>query len=138
MKKKKQKEDSVNPFDFLKSINDTKEDLLKKEEYSISDYNPYLMNKGLSYYYDTVLFANVMNRNSHLDPDLQYYYYLYSIPRRKRFSQWYKMEENDDVKLVQEYYNYSRQKALEVLKLLTMEQLKFIKNNLDKGGLEKE
>jgi hypothetical protein len=52
----------MSPFDFLNSINDTKKDLFDDPQ-AEKDYNSYLINRGLSYFPDTVLYANEMNRN---------------------------------------------------------------------------
>jgi len=120
----------VNPFDYLNSINSTKKDIMEVE----SSYNPYMINRGLSYFNDTVLYANEMNRYHHLDNKLQYHFLINSIRPRKRFSKWLKKSDPDSVDVVKEYYGYSNEKARQVLFLLSAAQINELKQRLYKGG----
>jgi len=120
----------VNPFDYLNSINSTKKDIMEQE----STYNPYMINRGLSYFNDTVLYANEMNRYHHLDNKLQYHFLINSIRPRKRFSKWLKKSDPDSVDVVKEYYGYSNEKARQVLSLLSADQINELKQRLYKGG----
>lgn len=124
----------MSPFDFINSINFGKEDLFKDPQ-AKKDYKAYLVNRGLSYFPDTILYANEMNINHELDEDLQFYFLLNSIPKKKRFSKWAKKEATpESLSLVQEYYGYSLDKAKEALSLLSPEQLTMIEEKLNKGG----
>ena len=116
--------------DWLNSINFTKEDLSE----DIEDYPPYIINKCLSGQIDSILFANEMNANHHLDKDMQYSFYLNSLRKRKRFSPWLRKDKITDLECVKQYYGYSNEKASQALKILTKEQLTFIKKRLDIGG----
>jgi hypothetical protein len=116
--------------DWLNSINFTKEDLAE----DIKDYPPYIINKCLSGHVDSVLFANEMNVNHHLDKDMQYSFYLNSLRKRKRFSPWLRKDKIVDLECVKQYYGYSNEKASQALKILTKEQINFIKKRLDIGG----
>jgi hypothetical protein len=116
--------------DWLNSINFTKEDLSE----SIKDYPPYIINKCLSGHIDCVLFANEMNMMHQLDKDMQYSFYLNSLRKRKRFSPWLRKDKITDLECVKSYYGYSNEKASQALKILTKEQLTFIKQRLDIGG----
>lgn len=120
----------MNPFDYLNSINTTKKDIMEQE----STYNPYMINRGLSYFNDTVLYANEMNRYHHLDNKLQYHFLINSIRPRKRFSKWLKKSDPDSVEVVKEYYGYSNEKARQVLSLLSDMQINELKQRLYKGG----
>lgn len=122
--------------DWMNSITFTKEDLLCNNMDSISSYSPYVINRCLSAHLDTILYANEMNERYNLDPDMQYKFYLNSIRKKKRFSSWNKQNNLDDLIYVKEYYNYSTSKAIQVLSILTKDQIKFIKTKLDKGGLK--
>jgi hypothetical protein len=125
----------VNFFDFLNSINDSKEDLLKKDPLSEKDYNSFMVNRGLSYFGDTILYANEMNSRTDIPKKWQYEFYLYGIKKKRRFSKWHKKDVNgEDLKLVMEEYQYSTKRALEVLSLLTEEQLQTIREKHDTGG----
>lgn len=125
----------MNFFDFLNSINDSKEDLLKKDPLSEKDYNSFMVNRGLSYFGDTILYANEMNSRTDIPKKWQYEFYLYGIKKKRRFSKWHKKDVNgEDLKLVMREYQYSTKRALEVLSLLTEEQLQTIREKHDTGG----
>lgn len=123
----------MNPFDFLNSINDNKKNLIV-DDLSEKAYAPFMVNRSLSYFQDTVLMANEMNINHHIDNKLQYDFLLNLVRKRKRFSKWYKQEKHADVDAVKEYYGYSTEKAMQVLPLLSTEQLTHIKKKIYKGG----
>ena len=120
--------------DWLNSINFTKEDLVKDCGESIKEYAPYIVNKCLSGHIDTILFANEMNMHHQLDKDMQYSFYLNSLRKRKRFSPWLRKDKITDLECVKKYYGYNNEKASQALKILTKEQLTFIKKRLDIGG----
>ena len=124
---------ALSPFDFLTSINDTKQYLFD-EETAEKDYNSFMVNRGLSYFPDTALLANEMNRLYHIDSKLQYDFYINSIRKRKRFSKWYKKSSDEDINAVKEYYNLSDEKAQQVISLLTDDQLSELKQRIKKGG----
>lgn len=122
---------TLSPFDFLQSINVTKNDILQGNE---KGYVPFVVNRSLSYFNDTVLLANEMNRYHHLDEKLQYHFLLNIVRKRKRFSKWVKPEVENDIEVVKEYYGYSNDKARQVLSLLSPEQITTIRNKVNKGG----
>ena len=97
-------------------------------------YSPYMVNRQLSYFPDTVLAANEMNRNHHIDNRLQFDFFINIIRKRKRFSKWFKPEQISDLETVKEYYGYSNEKARQVLTLLSTEQINELKNKVAKGG----
>lgn len=120
----------MTPFDYLNSLNDKKTNLRD----SLEDYAPFIVNKGLSYYADTVLLANEMNINSHLDPKMQYDFLFGTISKGKRFSKWFKPEKDDDIKFLQEALSYNRMRAEEALRLLGEEGVAQMRKDLSKGG----
>ena len=117
--------------DWLNSINHTKVNLL--EENPDAKYPAYIINRCMSGHLDTVLFANEMNMNHHLPLDMQYLFFLNSVRKRKRFSPWLRKDEIKDLDLVKRYYGYSNEKAKQALRILTNEQLNFIKSKLETG-----
>jgi hypothetical protein len=122
------------PFDFLNSINFTKKDLL--EEHPESDYNPFIVNRGLSYFVDTVLYAQEMNMLSALDKKLQYDFYLGSIRTKKRFSKWAKSKKKtQNLQSIMDFYGFSHAKAQVAAKLLTEDQIAAIEKRLETGGV---
>ena len=126
----------ANLGDFLKAINLTKENLIENDSLAEKEYVPFVINRTMSYFPDTVLYANEMNLRGHLDNRLQNDYLLNSIRRNKRFSRWLKPEKNEDVDAIREYYSCSYRKAHEIAKVLTGEQLSLIHKRLERGGLQ--
>ena len=124
---------TTNPFEYLTAINDTKKDVMI-DDIAEKGYNAFMVNRGLSYFNDTVLFANEMNLNAHLDNRLQFDFLINIVRRRKRFSKWMKPETASDVEVVKEYYGYNNEKARQALTLLTPEQIIDIKKKVYKGG----
>jgi hypothetical protein len=120
--------------DYLNSINYSKENLMDVDEEAIKQYPPYIINRCLSGFMDTVLYANEMNIASNLDNKMQYDFYINTLRKRKRFSPWLKKDSLKDLELVKQYYGYSNEKAKTALGLLTKEQLNYIKSKLDTGG----
>ena len=123
----------MNPFDFANAINYSKQDIMI-DDLTEKSYNGFMVNRSLSYFPDTVLAANEMNIHHQLDSRLQFDFLINIIRKRKRFSKWNKKKIEDDVKTVAEYYGYSNQKALQVLALLSPEQLEQLKHKVNKGG----
>lgn len=117
--------------EFLNSINQTKENLMDKDPKVEKDYVPFVVNKCLSYFPDTIFYANRMNQVAHLDKKLQYDFYIHSISKRKRFSKWIKAEESKDLEVVKQVYGYSDRHAREVIDLLPMDKLTEL---VQKGG----
>ena len=120
--------------DWLNSINFNKENLIDEDPEAISSYPPYIVNRCLSGAVDSVLFANEMNLNAHLDKDMQYSFFLYTLRKRKRFSPWLKKEQIEDLDLVKKHYGYSNEKAKVAVSLLTKTQIEYIRNKHDMGG----
>ena len=116
--------------DWLNSVNYNKEDLSGE----IKSYPPYIVNRCLSGHIDCIMFANEMNMNHQLDKDMQYQFYLNSLRKRKRFSPWIKKDKVQDLDIVKQYYGYSNEKASQALRILSRQQIEFIKQRLDIGG----
>lgn len=123
----------MNHFDYLNSINLTKKDIMV-DDIAEKDYNGFMVNRGLSYFADTVIIANEMNRYHHLDKKLQYHFFINMIRKRKRFSKWAKAQTESEIDAVKEYYGYSNEKARQAVTLLSPEQITNIKNKVSKGG----
>ena len=122
--------------DWLNSINFNKKNLIEEDPSTIKDYAPYIINRCLSGNIDSILFANEMNKYSFLDKDMQYSFYLNTLRKKKRFSPWLRKDKVTDLEIIKQYYGYSNEKASNALKILTPEQIKFIKQRLDTGGLK--
>lgn len=124
----------MNPYEYVTSINSSKKYLMV-DDLAEKAYAPFLVNRSLSYFADTVFFANEMNKFHHIDNKLAYDFYINIVRKGKRFSKWIKPEQNDNIELIKEYYGYSNSKAQQVLPLLTPEQLDYLRNK--KGGKSK-
>ena len=126
----------MSPFDYLNSINLTKKDIMV-DDISEKEYNPFIINRGLSFFADTILYANEMNINHHIDNRLQFDFFINIINKKKRFTKWIKPQEISNLELIKEYYGYSNQKAKSVLSLLSDEQIEEMKQRIFKGGQRK-
>jgi hypothetical protein len=120
--------------DYLYSINQSKKNLMDVNEDAIKAYPPFIINKCLSSFTDSVLYANEMNVNNHLDKKMQYDFYINSLKPRKRFTPWLKKQDVENIELVKQYYGYNHSKAVAALRILTNSELERIKKFLDKGG----
>ena len=120
--------------DYLYSINQSKKNILDEDPDAVKKYPSYIVNRCLSSFTDTVLYANEMNKNSHLPNKMQYAFFLNSVKPRKRFSHWTRKDSIDYLDVVKEYYGYNDDKALQALRILTKNQLDKISYLLRKGG----
>ena len=118
--------------DWLNSINFTKQ--IPEDPAEIRSYSPYIVNRCLSGHLDCIMFANEMNKYSFLDKDMQYSFYLNTLRKKKRFSPWLRKEKVTDLEIIKQYYGYSNEKASNALKILTPEQINYIKQRLETGG----
>jgi Bacteriophage clamp loader A subunit len=123
--------------EIVPAILQTKKNVLVTEQ-DVKSYPPYMVNRALSQHMDCILHVNEMNRNYGLDNDLQFQYYLNSIrPMKRPFQKWAKVENDKDLDAVKEYFGYSNEKAKMALQILNNEQLTYIKNKINKGGVTK-
>ena len=126
----------MSPFDYLNAINYTKEDIMI-DDITEKQYNAFMVNRGLSYFPDTVAIANEMNQYAHLDKKLQFHFLINIVRKRKRFSKWNKPELVSDIEVVKQYYGYSNDKARQVLPLLSSDQIMNLREKVSKGGRRK-
>jgi hypothetical protein len=126
----------MNPFDYLNAINQTKKDIMV-DDAAEKAYSGWMVNRGLSYFPETVLLANEMNIYHQLDNRLQFDFLINSIRKGKRFSKWVKPEETANLEIVKEYYGYSNEKARTALTLLNKNQITELKQKVYKGGKRK-
>ena len=121
--------------DYLKTINESKNNLMDGDDPGWEkEYPAWVITKCLSHHYDTVLLANEMNLNSQLPSKLQYDFYINIVRKRKRFAPWLRKNSIEDISVIQKYYGYSFEKAQQALKILSKEQIDYIKSKLDQGG----
>tara|TARA_A100001035_G_scaffold206715_1_gene166744 strand:+ start:90 stop:491 length:402 start_codon:yes stop_codon:yes gene_type:complete len=128
----------TSPFDYINAINTTKKNLMRgsnNDRIAEKEYSPFLTNRALSYFNDTIGYANELNQRHHLDSLLQFEYLLNIVRPKKRFSKWVKKDNDRDMSLVKEYYGYNNTKAIQALSILSPQQLNNIREKLEKGGL---
>ena len=121
--------------DWLNSININKENLIDEDPLIEKDYPPYIINRCLSGHLDCIMFVNELNKSPNLAKKLQYDFLLNSLRKRKRFSPWMRKDKISNLDLVKQYYGYSNEKAMQALNILSKQQLEFIKQRLDIGGV---
>ncbi len=125
--------------EYLNAINHTKERLLDSDDEDWEKkYPPFIVNKCVYPFQDTIMLVNEINQLPHLDKKLQFDFLLNSVRSRKRFSPWLKASRIEDLEYVKEYYGYSNDKAKQALDILTDEQIATVKQKLRKGGMKNE
>jgi len=120
--------------DWLNSINQTKKNLIDEDSSVEKSYLPYIINRCLSGHLDAIMFANEMNKYNFLPKRMQYDFFINSLRVKKRFSPWIRKDEIKNLDYVKRYYGYSNEKAKQILKILSKEQLNFIKSKFETGG----
>ena len=119
--KKEKKQNTL--FMFINNINYDKKDVLRDNPDLIKEYNTFVINQGLSFLPETVMYANEMNRELVLNPIMHHDYLVHSLRKKKRYAKWIKMEKEEHIEIIQKHYNYSREKAIQALSILTDEQV---------------
>ena len=120
--------------DWLNSINQTKKNLIDDDPSLEKEYPPYIINRCFSGHLDAIMFANEMNQYHFLDRKMQYDFLLNTLRSKKRFSPWLRKDTIKDLDLVKRYYGYSNEKAKQALRILSKEQLNFIRSKFETGG----
>ena len=122
-----------NPFDFVKSVSYDKKDLMV-DEVEEKAYQPFLLNKSLSYHQDSIFLTNEMNVRHGVDNRLQYMFFLNTLRKRQRFSQWSKPYISKKIDTVKQYYQISTREAKDYVNLLSDKQVRKLKNRMKTGG----
>jgi|TARA_B100000900_G_scaffold63758_1_gene49202 hypothetical protein len=112
----------------------SKKNLIDEDPSLEKEYSPYIINRIYSGHLDAILFANEMNQYHFLPKKMQYDFFLNTLRTKKRFSPWLRKDEIKDLDYVKRYYKYSDEKAKQVLKILSTEQINFIKSKFETGG----
>jgi hypothetical protein len=127
----------MSPFDYLNAIMQNKKQLIVDEE-TEREYSPFMVNRGLSYHKDCIMYANEMNTKHYLDKKLQNDFLLNTVRSQKRpFAKWVKSAKSEDLSCIKQVFGFSDNKASEVLRLLSKEQIQQLKEQTDIGGLKR-
>lgn len=121
--------------DFLNNINYDKKPLLDDNEKAHKLYPPFVINRCLSFFPDTIFHANEINCRWWLDKKMQFDFYRLGVRKKKRFSPWIKKETEENIAIIKQVYGYTNAKAQEVLNILGPSGLDQLKRSLHKGGL---
>src|SRR5674476_251511 len=130
----KTKKPKIDLFAFVKAIQHSKEQLIV-DDWSERQYNPFMVNRALSFNAETCIQANEMNSRPHLSKKMQNSFLLNTIRAKKRFDSWIKKEKDNDLDMIKQYYGYGNAEAVSAMRVLTPEQLKLIGEKLNKGGI---
>ena len=121
--------------DYLNAINHTKERLMDTEDEEWErKYPPFIVNKCLAPFQDTILLVNEINQYPSIDKKLQFDFLINSLRPRKRFTPWVKAKKLANIEYVKEFYGYNNEKAKVALTILNDDQIATIKQKLNKGG----
>ena len=121
--------------DYLNAINHTKETLMDTEdEQWEKKYPPFIVNKCLAPFQDTIMLVNEINQLHQLDKKLQFDFLINSLRPRKRYTPWVKATKLENLEYVKEFYGYNNEKAKVALDILDDEQISAIKQKMRKGG----
>jgi len=124
----------MNLSEVLNSINHKKESIIDEDHLAEKEYVPFVVNKCLSYFSDTIFHVNEMNLRPNMDKKMQYDFLLQSVRKRKRFSKWMKKDKSDDLQLVIDYYNVNKKKAEEYIEILGEDGIETLREASKKGG----
>ena len=127
----------MGPFEFIKAINSHK-NIMKDDALAEKEYITFLVNRGLSFFQDTILQVNEMNRCHYLDKQLQFDYLLNNIRPRNRWSKWLKPSKIENLEIVKSYFGFGNEKAKDALEVLSDTQIEEIKTLFTEGGVEKK
>ena len=128
--------EKMNPFEYVKAINTSKKDIMV-DDLAEKEYPAFLVNRSLSYFQDTILYANEMNIQHHIDSRLHFDFFINIIKKKNRFSKWLKPTEIDNIEIIKEYYGYSNEKAKSVLALFGQNEIDALRQRIYKGGRSK-
>ena len=121
--------------EYLKAINQTKEPLMDGDDEEWErKYPPFIVNKCVSPFPDTIMLVNEINQLPNVDRKLQFDFLINSLRPRKRYTPWLKANKLENLEYVKEFYGYNNEKAKVALDILDDEQISAIKQKMRKGG----
>jgi hypothetical protein len=125
-------------FDIINNICNSRTVLSKEQIEGV--YNPFMVNKGMSYYQDTAFYAEEASRFPASVPLYdQYLYYFNIVPKRKRFAPWAKKQSTtDDVLAIQDIFGVSTKVALSYIESIPQEEVQKIIDLASRGGKMKQ
>lgn len=123
----------MNPWKVVDAFSFDKDPIMKDlTEQEMKAYPRYIINKVVSHFPDCIFDVNELNSLPYVDGKMHFDYFFYALTKKKRYSKWIKAEKEEYIGLVKEFFNYSELKAREALKILSIDQLKEMKELLQK------
>ena len=123
----------MNPFDYSNNISQSNEDIWTDD--SDAEYNPFMVNRALSQFYDTCMFAQEMNASFGLTNRMQYDFLRHSVqPKKKRFAKWHKPDKDAQISAMCQVFGISLDVARQYVSLISKEELKLIMEKTYTGG----
>lgn len=123
-------------FDYIKMLSYTKK-LPEFDEEFEKTYAPFMVNRFFSLFRDSsVVVANLLNRNYGMTKQ-NHFLFLHGMIRkgnRIHKGKWPKRPKDADIELVMDEFEYSYKRAVEVMCLITDEQLTKMREARDTGG----
>ena len=127
----------MNLFDIINNISNSKKDDISEHEDFQKEYNPFMVNRFLSMDHSTLFFANEASKMSSLPKHMQYHFLFHGVDKKKRYFKYVKQDKSiENIDYVCMYYQINKEKAVEIIQLLSDNQIKQIKSIFD--GSEKE
>jgi hypothetical protein len=124
--------------EWLDNLWTSKTDLIKEDPNNLGDYTPYLINRAMSYFPETIQIAQHMNTLSLLPPEVHYRLWHSLLPKgNKRYARWGKKLIPDNLKLVQDYFGCNNIRAREYLDMLSEDDIHSIQQEMELGGTTK-
>jgi len=97
----------------------------KAYNFEEKDYNPFMVNRFMSFFPDTIIYANEMNICWQLPKKIQYDFYFNIVRSRFRSSEWFKTDKKEaHINNITRYFNVNINRAREMLTFLSEEDLK--------------
>ena len=132
---------SFSLFDYINDLSFDKNDLAGKQKAETgkfpTEFVPYVCLKAFGNYRDTVLLANEINiRFGEIDAENQYKFYLYAVPKRKRFAKFFSEDKkrSEAILALAKYYKWSSGEAEANLHMFTKDQIESIIRRTDTDG----
>lgn len=128
------KQKAITPFDYIRSITETKIDLMI-DDAAEKAYVPFVVNNGLSTDKECLIMVQELNQRPNIPKHAQYEFLLNMISKKKRYCKYPKSTaKSENLVIIQEYYQCNVQKAHEIISILNDEQISIIKTKMNRGG----
>jgi hypothetical protein len=121
-------------FGYVESITYTKQYLMvNEEEEKFYQKARFMIHRALSQSFDVLPILNLVNQHYDMPVKMEYNILMSEIPARMRRGKWAKKSPKSlYMDTIREYYGYTEQKAEEVMKLLSVEDMMMIEQKTKK------